>query len=319
MGSVQRLLKRIDRFQQTHTWAAVPYAVIKKFGDDEAGNLAALIAYYAFFSIFPLLLVFFTVAGFTLSADMKKQLADAIHRLLRIDISPAGLKGSGGGLVVGLLLTLYGGLGVAKAAQNALNRVWEVPKAKRPNFVGSTIRSIELLAVVGVGFLGTTLLSGLGAGGGTLGAGLRVVIFVGSLAVNVGLFLLAFKVLTAVTMPLRSHLPGAVMAGIAWQALQMVGGLYAARTKNGSAYGIFAVVIGLLSWLYLQAQVTLFAAELNTVLAHRLWPRSLVQPPLTEGDKRAYEEYANVERFRPEESVDVDFIDRPAANEKQRA
>ncbi|MDQ1396176.1 MAG: hypothetical protein QOG64_1435, partial [Acidimicrobiaceae bacterium] len=239
MGLVQRVIKGVDRFQQTHTWAAVPYAVIKKFGDDEAGNLAALVAYYAFFSVFPLMLVFFTIAGFTLPQDMKLSLAKALGKVLQIHVDPNGVKGSGLGLAVGLVLTLYGGLGVAKAAQNAMNRVWEVPKAKRPNFIGSTVRSIELLALVGVGLIGTTVLNGLGSGTGALGAGLRLVLFAVSLLANVAVFLIAFKVLTAADVPLRCHLPGAVMAGIAWQSLQMVGSLYATRANNTSTYAVF--------------------------------------------------------------------------------
>jgi membrane protein len=311
MGQLRRFLRRIDRFQQTHTWAAVPYGVVKKFGDDEAGNLAALIAYYAFFSLFPLLLVFFTIAGFTLPVHLKADLARAIGRLLRIDIKPQGIKGSGLALLVGVVGTLYGGLGVANAVQNALNRVWEVPKAKRPNFIGSTLRSIELLAVVGVGLIGTTVLSGLGSGSGTLGSGLRALFFVASLGVNIGLFLIAFKVVTAADVSLRCHLPGAIVAGVAWQILQALGGLLAAKGQGGSStYAVFGAVLVLLSWMYLQAQVTLFAAELNSVLAHRLWPRSVVQPPLTDGDRRAYEEYAKVERYRPDEAVDVEFLER---------
>jgi membrane protein len=319
MGQLQAVLRRIDRFQQSHTWTALPYGVVKKFGDDDAGNLAALIAYYAFFSIVPLLLVFFTLAGFVLPPHLKAEVVRGVKKLLPLPgISDTGLKGSGLGLTVGLVGTLYGGLGVAKAAQNAMNRVWEVPKAKWPNFVSSTVRSLEVLAIVGAGFIGTTVLSGLGSGKGTLGVGLRIVVFALSLIVNVGLFLLAFKLLTAAPVGFRQHLPGAIAAGVAWQILQVVGGLYIAHVKSGaSAYGTFAIIIALLAWIYLQAQMTLFAVELNTVLDHHLWPRSIVQPPLTEGDKQAYEEYAEVQQFRPEESVDVEFLDQPEKAEKQ--
>src|SRR5256886_10798109 len=73
MNVVQRIVARVDAFQQRRRWTAFPYAVIKKFGDDQAGNLAALIAYYGFFSIFPLLLVFVTALGLLLHGDPSLQ------------------------------------------------------------------------------------------------------------------------------------------------------------------------------------------------------------------------------------------------------
>ncbi len=305
-----------DRFQQRHPGAGFPFAVVKKFGDDQAGNLAALIAYYGFFSLFPLLLVLVTVLGFVLHGN-----TDLQHRILnstlgqfpiigkQLQSNVHSLTGSGLGLVIGVLGTLYGGLGVGSAAQNAMNEVWDVPIAERPGFMPRLARSLLVLVVVGVGILGTTLLSGFGTSSGSYGIPLRIAALALSTVLNVGLFALAFKVLTARKLAWRDLLTGAIVAAIAWQLLQAVGGYYVShQLKNASeVYGFFGVVIGLLSWLYLEAQVTLLAAEVNVVRADKLWPRSLAPPPLNEADQRAYARYANVEERRPEEDVDVDF------------
>jgi hypothetical protein len=60
---------RFDDYQQKSKWLALPMAVVKKFGDDQGGNLAALLAYYAFLSVFPLLLVFTTILAYALHGN----------------------------------------------------------------------------------------------------------------------------------------------------------------------------------------------------------------------------------------------------------
>lgn len=318
---IKAVIARFDGYQQRHSWLGFPYAVVKKFGDDQAGNLAALIAYYGFLSLFPLLLALVTLLGFLLQGNpdlqdrvltstlgtfpvIGDQLRDNVH----------SLDGNGLVLAFGIAGSVYGGLGVTKAAQTALNEVWEVPKMARPNFLKALLRSLLLLVVVGGGILSTTMLTGIGSGSGALGAGLRVAAIAGSLVVNVGLFALAFRVLTARDVAWRDLFPGAVVAAIAWQVLQALGGYYVGHQLKGASdtYGLFAVVIGLLSWLYLEAQVVLLAAEVNVVRAGRLWPRSVAEPKLTRADKRAFRAYAQVEERRPEVDVDVDFEERRA-------
>ena len=132
-------------------------AVIRKFGNDQAGNLAALIAYYAFFSIFPLLLVFTTILGFVLQHHPK------LYSRCRSELGarsfprpPAGdhpLTGSVPAMIIGLLGSLWGGLGVTQAAQNAFDRVWAVPFKDRPDFVHSRLRGLLLLVCLGLLFL----------------------------------------------------------------------------------------------------------------------------------------------------------------------
>jgi uncharacterized BrkB/YihY/UPF0761 family membrane protein len=127
--------------------------------------------------------------------------------------------------------------------------------------------------------------------------------------VNTCLFLIGFRVLTVRNVSLRSLLPGAVLAALAWALLQWLGGWYVNRqlTHATNTYGTFALVIGLLSWLYLAATVTLYAAELNAVLARRLWPRSLAPPPLGAADEQVLEDLAKQEERRPEQRVEVSF------------
>jgi membrane protein len=315
MNRAERVAHALDRMQQRHSWLAFPVAVWKKFGDDQAGNLAALIAYYAFASLFPLLLVFVTVLDLVLRNSPAIR-AEAIN--YTIDRFPMfahqlqnvhSLNRTGFALVVGLVLTFLGGRGVANAGQNALNTIWAVPRTRRPGFPWSLLRSLTLIVVVGTGLVVTSLLSGLAAatsqelGGPIAHVGALAV----SLILNIGLFWLGFRLATARVVGTGDLLLSAVLAAIVWQVLQVVGTyIIAHQIAHGSAlYGSFAVVLGLLAWLYLQAQATLFAVEIAVVRTRRLWPRSLVPPPLTPQDRRAYELYVTAEQRRPEETINV--------------
>jgi membrane protein len=187
--------------------------------------------------------------------------------------------------------------------------VWEVPMKARPNFVKRIARSAAMLGTLGLGLVVTTLLSGVGGGSGSVGAGLRIAAIALATVLNAGLFIVAFRVLTAPDIAWRDLLPGAVFAAIAWEILQALGGVYVSHTLKGMSqtYGMFAIVLGLLAWIFLQAQVVVYAAEINVVRAKRLWPRSIAPPPLTEGDRKAFEQFAQTEARRPQEEVVVDL------------
>src|SRR5205814_3573425 len=105
--------------------------------------------------------------------------------------------------------------------------------------------------------------------------------------VNVALFVFAFRVLTVRRLRPRDVFPGAVVAGLVFLVLQALGGYYIGHQLKGAGetYGTFAVVIGLLSWLYLQAQVSLLAAEVNVVRVEGSWPRHLVAGRAEHGDR----------------------------------
>jgi YihY family inner membrane protein len=317
---VKAFLRRLDRYQQRHRWAAFPYAVVKKFSEDQAGNLAALIAYYAFFSVFPLLLAFSTILGFVLQGHPSWQhsvehSAFAQLPLISSKDQPAPLHGSIAALVVGLALALWSGLGVGKTSQTAFNTVYLVAQTDRPSFLRSTLRALGLVVVGGAGLIVTTALSSAvtsatSIGGVHLGPGLRIVGTALAVALNTGLFLVLFRWLTVRHVPWRAALPGAVISAAALQALQLAATAFIDHKLKGasSTYGKnFGAVVVMLSWFYLQAQVVLLAAEVNVVRQYSLWPRALTDSPTTPADYRAYEAYAERERYRPQEEVDTSF------------
>ena len=322
MKIIDRSIRRIDGFQQGHAVLAFPIAVFKKFGDDQAGNLAALIAYYGFFSMFPLLLTFVSLLGLVLRNNPDLQ-ASILSSALRdfpvigeqIARNVHALTGSGITLAIGIAGTLWAGLGVTNAAQNAMNKIWDVPRKSWPNFFKSRGRGLLMLAILGTLTIGSTFLSGLAASGGTGGLGVALGI-VASFVVNLALFLIAFRVLTVRDLTWGDVLPGALAAAVVWTGMQSLGGYYVThQIKNASdVYGTFALVIGLLVWLYLGAQITLLCAEINVVRKERLWPRGLQQkPPLAEADRRTMTRGAKVEERIPEETVHARFEERPPA------
>ena len=322
---MSRVLDGLDGYQRRNRWLGFPLAVLYKFGDDQGLYLAALITYYGFLSLFPLLLLLVTILGFVLEGDpgLQERLVSStlaelpiIGSQLRENVQ--SLKGSGVGLAVGILGTLYGCLGAAGATQNAFNRAWAVPRNERPNPIALRLRSLLLLVVLGAGVLVTTALSGLTTGGGAFGVTVGpwpgiAAIPLTTLA-NVGLFMLAFRVLTASQVPARHLCIGAVMAGVGWQLVQVAGTYFVGRGLMGApaAYGVFGLVLGLIAWIYLLALVIVFAAEINVVAQRHLWPRALLTPftdrvRLTAADKRVYTAYAASERHKGFEVVDVRF------------
>ena len=322
-----RSIDSLDAYQRRHRWLGFPLAVAYKFADDQAPYLTALITYYGFLSLFPLLLLLTTILGFVLQGDpeLQRRLVDSTLAELPIIGGQLGenvrsLKGSGMGLAVGILGTLYGSLGAAGATQNAFNRVWAVPRNERPNPVALRLRSLLLLLVLGLGVLVTTAMSALTAAGGefgaTVGTGLALAAIPLTTVTNIALFMLAFRVLTA-DVPTRNLRVGAVVAGVGWQLVQILGTLYVSGMLKGApaAYGVFGLVLGLIAWIYLLALVMVFAAEISVVSHRRLWPRALLTPftdrvRLTSADERTYAAYAESERHKGFEVVDVGF-DRP--------
>ena len=284
--------------------------------------MAALISYYAFASIFPLLLVAYSVLD--IIAHTTPTVAS--HLISALDNFPVvgtylkgqvhhGLSKTGIALAIGIVLTLYSARGVATAMQNAMNSVWGVPQYERPNFVKGLLRSLGLMAVIGPGQIITIALSSVAGGTGHLGGVLaKVAAFVISLLLNIGLFWIGFRIATVARVSARSMALGAVLSATAWQILQLIGGTIVGHATN-SAYGVFGIVLGLLAWFYLQAQLTLYFVELDAVRALRLWPRTLAPPPLSDADLQAYQLYAASTQRRPE--LDVIVRERPAERPPQ--
>jgi membrane protein len=287
-------------------------AVIRKFGNDQAGSLAALVAYYAFFSIFPLLLVFTTILGFVLQGN-KELYNDVTNSVLAQfpvvghQLQAQALTGKVSALVIGLLTSLWGGLGVTNAAQNAFDKVWAVPFKDRPNFFKARLRGLLLLMCLGILFVFSAAATGVVT---TIGGPLvKVGGYAVTLAVNFGLYIAAFRFLTAASVPTRCLWLGAGIGALFLEILQLVGGIYVNHViKHASnTYGTFATVIGLLVWLHLIAQMTMYSAEVNVVVNRHLWPRSLLGPPEAPADQETLRALAKVEERHDDEHVDVHF------------
>jgi YihY family inner membrane protein len=315
VGWAERQIRRADRFQQRHTVLAFPWAVLQKFGNDQAGGKAALIAYYGLFALFPLLLLLATILGFALAGDpaLREQLIDSalgnipvIGDQLRSEVHP--LEGNTAALVVGIVGTIYGSLGIGFAAQNAMNTVWNIPYVRWPDIWKRYLRTFGVIGLLGLAVVSSTALAAFATAVAN-GLAATVLGVAGSLLVNLGLFLLAFMVLTAEPLRPRDVAVGVVCATVFWETLQLIGTWYVTRglAKASPTYGVFAVVITLLSWIYLGAQLTLLAAEINVVLRYRLWPRSVTQPPLTRADRLTLTRLAQMETRRPEQVVTASF------------
>jgi YihY family inner membrane protein len=315
---IERLLRAIDRFQQRHSVLGLPFGVIKKYGDDQGGKKAALLAHYGFLSLFPLLLVFLTLLGYALANDPELQQAviDTLARQFpvlgpQVEKSISTIKGSGVALGVGIIGTLWGGLGITQSFQDTMNDVWNIPRRQRPNFWWRLARGMAALLLVAGEVVAATILAQRGiAGPGLLG---RVDLLAGSFVLNLLLLLVMFQLLTGARLRWRWLLPGAVVGAFGWSLLQTVGVQIVNRQleRANLLYGVFAVVLVLIGWLYLSTQLVLYAAELNVVLARRLWPRSMLQPPLTEPDRQVLTALARTEERRPEQRVQVTFLPEP--------
>src|ERR1022692_3523813 len=276
-------LGAVDRYQQRKRLLGFVVAVFKRFDDDQGSQMGALIAYYGFFSLFPLLLVFVTVLGFVLEGSPSTQ-ESVLHSTLsqfpiigtQLQNNVHSLKGSVPALAIGLVGATLAGLGITGAAQSALNNVWHIPRKRQLGFLAWRVRGVGLLVVFGL----LTILSTVAAGyvtAQTTGIVEVVVGIVVALAANLVLFFAVFRLLTADEIATRDLLVGVVVAAVLWPILQHLGGFYVERVVRHAkeTSGLFAFVLGLLTWLYLGGQVTLIAAEVNVVRTRRLWPRSL--------------------------------------------
>ncbi|HEX5937302.1 MAG TPA: YihY/virulence factor BrkB family protein [Actinomycetota bacterium] len=319
-GAAQRILRRADAAQRSRPALAFPVAVVKKFGDDRAGQMAALIAYYGFFSLFPLLLVFATIAAFVIQNDpaLQQRLLDsALSRFpvvgpeIRANIG--AIQGSSFALIVGIVLALWSGTGVVTTAQWAMDDIWDVPRAERPALPMRVLRALLMLLALAASIVLSAFLTGVDGGPGFAGAVVEILGLVGTVAISAMVFAFAYRVLTVAPVSWRDVIPGAVVAAIAWTILLLLGTWIVDRYigRAEAVYGeTFAIVIGLLAWISLFAQLFLLAAEVNVVRARRLWPRSLAASPPSAEDREVLADQAQEEQALPKERVDVRFDER---------
>lgn len=316
--SFSGIVEGLDRWQRRHPAVAFPVAVGRKFGDDRASRHAALIAYYAFFSIFPLLLAFVSILGFVLedNRELQREIVDSLFAHMpvigpRIRDDVGSLAGSGSALAIGVVLALWAGLGVTLALTEAFNRVWDVPRLEQPGYVRARLRGLGMLALFGTIIVASTVVTGIGVAGQVGSGAERVGALVGALAVDAAVVLAVFRVSGAARGPgLRALLPGVALVAVGVMVLQSIGGIYVDGTiRNASdTYGVFALVIGMLSWFWLAGQLLLVGAEVNVVAAERLWPRSLTGE-LTDADRRAMQRAVVAERRDARARVEIEFDD----------
>jgi YihY family inner membrane protein len=319
MNPVEKMLRRADTAQQRHTATAFVFGLVKKFGDDNGGVLVANLAYSAFVSVFPLLLILVTVVVQIAAGDpglraqvisgataqfplIGSELASNIHGLRRATVVS---------LVAGLLLLVWGVTRLAQAGLFTMEQVWNLPGPARPGYVPRLARSVAFLALLAAGVIVSTLLGGL-VTYGQHALAFRVLAQVLAALANIGLYAAGFRILTPKDVRSRQLVPGAIAGGLFWTLLQALGAyLVHHDLRSDSVYGVFASVLGLLAWIYVGVQGTVYAAEINAVLAWRLWPRAMVQPPLTEADRTSMALQALQNQRRAEQHVEVSFADRP--------
>ena len=313
-GPLRKAIGAADRWQRRVPWAGVPYAVVKKFGDDNANLVVVALAWYGFTAIFPLLLVMVTMFGFIGARSIGTGIIRTLHEFPVIGASfnpssPGALHGSTLGLIVGLIGLVYGAQGVTQTAQQAMATVWHIPQTQRTGFLPRLGRSLAGLVTIGGAFVVNAFVTGY-ATGGTTSYAIRIPVLAGLLIVNAALYFATFTLLTAKAVGPRGLLPGAVLGAVAFTALITVGtGLMTHQLKNASAtYGAFGSVIGIVALLLLLAKLSMYAAELNPVLARRLYPRAL---PLggepTDADQQVLASIAHAEQRRDDQVIGVGF------------
>jgi YihY family inner membrane protein len=324
MNPIERAIRRVDATQRRYTATAFVFGVVKKYGDDNGGVLVSNLAYSAFVAMFPLLLVLTTILGYIVSVDpsfradalnavasqvplIGRTLTENVHQLKRSSVI---------GLVVGLLGLIWGSTGLAQSGLFTMEQVWNLPGPARPGYVQRLGRAMIFLCLLGGGVIVTTLLASLNTYGHQA-FGFVVLAEVAAAAVNVGMYIGAFRVLTPKGVPTGSLLPGAITGGILWTVLQVLGTyLIHHYLHSDSVYGVFATVLGLIAWIYLAVEITVYCAEINVVLARRLWPRAIVQPPLTEADRASMAMQALQSQRRPEQHIEVTFHDREPGHDE---
>lgn len=310
----------LDRLQRRSRVVGFIVAVVYKYIDDQGGYLAALITYYAFVSLFPALLLLTTVLGVVLVGhpDLQEQiLQSAVAQFPVIGDQlgqPQGLSGGTVGVVIGIVGALYGGLGVGQAVQNGMDTLWAVPRNDRLDPLFSRLRSLRLLLLLGTGLIATTVLSAVGRASQSFGVLGRVGVVVAAVLLNSAICLVAFKVATARDVTYRQIAPGAIAAAILWQLLQWFGAVYVSHVVKGASAtnSVFALVLGLLAFLYLISTTLLLCATANVVATDRLYPRALLTQftddvELTGGDRRTYIAQAKAQRAKGFQRIDVTF------------
>lgn len=307
---VSRGIGAADRMQRSNRVLGPAYAVSKKFSDDNANLYVVALGWYGFTAIYPLMLVVVTILGFIGAASLGTGVEHTLHQFpvigSQFNVAAGGseLHGSGVGLAIGLIGLVYGAQGVTQTAQQAMATAWNVPRTERPGFVPRLARSLSGLAIIGGDFLLNAVLASFSTARGE-SLGLRIGLLVALVVMNVILYTASFRVLTPGERGVRQYLPGAILAGVGFTVLITIGsGLVQHQLRHSSStYGAFAAIIGVVAFLLFLAKLSMYAAELNPVLARRLWPRALVSSDPTEADNQVLRAVTGETRRRDDASA----------------
>jgi uncharacterized BrkB/YihY/UPF0761 family membrane protein len=318
-GLVNGVRDWADAFQRRHSLFGFPYAVIKKYGDDEGGRHAALLTYYGFLSIFPVLLLVVFVVSSVLrdNDDLRQRIVDAIvpdQFQTTVDAALLALPSSGIPLVIGLGAALFTGLGIVFSAYQTLNHLAAVPHRSRLEFVPRYLRIVAmlLLLVVGAAGIGTLIV---------LSGSIAEFQNVSSLTAYAGTSAIMFLLLWAATgllLPHRARFrivwPAAALGSLAVGGLVTFGAtlLPGLIARSGPVYGSFATIAAFFALLYLVSQVLVYAAEIAIVRHRRLWPRALDTLKPTDADRRALTFLAREQERIRVERIHVDFDADPS-------
>ena len=317
------LPRRLDELQRRHRWVGFPVAVVYKFIDDHGVYLSVLITYYGFLALFPMILLLTSVLGFVLDGEpewRERILETAVGQfpVLGSQIGDEGFGGSTTAVVIGVVIAIWAAVRASQATLHMMNICWAVPRHQRPDPIRSPIRSLPLIAIAGLMLLGTTVGSVLAHSAGAYGVELRqmapFMVIAASFVVAVLVFSLGMWVGTTYRVRLVEVLPGAVVAAVGWLLLQRFGITYANQivSRSGDTYGVFAVVLGLIGFIFVAAQIVVIGVEVNVVRVKKLWPRALLGPftssvALTPADVRTYQDATVSTRIKDFQDVAVTF------------
>jgi membrane protein len=241
---------------------------------DGERRLAAEVTYYAFFSLFPLLMVFVTILEAAFGQENSDKIVDSVLEQFPViggDIAGnvGSPQGQGLAAAVGLVLALWAGSHAFESFEHAITVIWKGPAVAPTSMVKSRIRAFATMGILGVAILVTTVVGSVLATIDLLPWVVKPGTIIVSVALNTGVILLVFKVLAPGHPSWRSQLPGALVGAVGWTVLQSLGAYFIRYVIKGASdtYGTFAAVIGLLTWINIQIRLILYAAELNSVMA----------------------------------------------------
>ncbi|MCL5048341.1 MAG: YihY/virulence factor BrkB family protein [Firmicutes bacterium] len=308
------MLIKFDKMQKKFRTIAIIVAVIKKCNDDQANLFVILLGWYSFMSIYPLLLILVTALNLIGEKSLGVHIVSLVDRFPVIGRQFGSaennkrLSGSILVLVVGVISLTYGSLGVARSLQKSLFHMWNIPRTYKGSLVFRLYRNILTIFVLGVVFLLNSVAASF-----SLGTSIHILIAIPSLLaiiiVNVYAYHLVFSLQNPEGILVGSNWPGSIAAGLLFTAMTTIGAslVWHELIHSSETYGAFSQVIGVIVFLLIIAKITVYASELNCVLAQNLFPRSITKKSLTAADKKVYELLILEQQMDPKQKIDITY------------